>query len=744
MHEHASISRSTLGVESGALMRLDDFSPPAEPLLDYLRGIPGSRDTISGIARILRHDLQLASLVLESEDPADIDAAIEHLGFETIRNRMLAIRLPAALGEPSQVNGESRFDWTGFWRHSLAVAAAARSLARARPELGVSPETAFLAGLIHDLGKVALANLFPRGFVRATEFARQNRCDLQSSESAVLGITHTLAGRRVAERWGLPEALREVIWLHHYSHAGTIASAQSRELVRIVYAANRLAHARSLGDSGNPERAMELRELATETNISLADLESAAATGQQATAAAPPKCTTAADPRNAATIRNLVALETENGRLQTISRYFAALGQLDQELYGQSNACDVLRAALGAISHLWRARPVGAFAASETSQRICVAHVREQRGVEQQEYALRDHLRAVLENSASGASRMFEPVPREIRLLLGPMSLLESETVWLARIARGNACLGGIVVSAGSRFAEEMEAERDECVALFNRIGLALRRADAYATTQRLADELADSNRLLQANQSEMLRTRSLSMIAELAAGAGHELNNPLSVISGRAQLLLRDVPGDSEAYRSLEQILAKSHECSRIVSDLMDFARPRPPVMESIAAGDLLSAISDQWKTRLRGNIRLEAIAPGPGQSQALAMVRGDRQQLLQVFDELISNAVDALEARGGHVRVVARAASRPQAAGLSDPPAKGVEFTVSDDGVGMTQSVLHRAFDPFFSYRPAGRRRGLGLTRVHRILDAHSGRIWIESSVSTGTQVHVFIPSA
>ncbi len=323
------------------------------------------------------------------------------------------------------------------------------------------------------------------------------------------------------------------------------------------------------------------------------------------------------------------------------------------------------------------------------------------------------------------------------------MELAEHETSWFARILRGETLVGGIVVRGDARFAKEMEVERAECQAFFNRVGLSLSRADTHASTQRLADELADSNRRLQANQSETLRSRSLAMIAELAAGAGHELNNPLSVISGRAQLLLRDVPPDSESYRSLEQILAKSHECSRIVSDLMDFARPRAPIMESISVGAFLNTVEEQWQGKLRPNIRLERCASPTGQSRELPSIRGDRQQLIQVFEELISNAVDSLESRGGHIRLAARSASQPQPTGMSEPFSRGVEFTVSDDGAGMSPSVLQRAFDPFFSHRAAGRRRGLGLTRVHRILDAHGGRIWMESRVGEGTQVHMFIPT-
>jgi signal transduction histidine kinase len=70
-------------------------------------------------------------------------------------------------------------------------------------------------------------------------------------------------------------------------------------------------------------------------------------------------------------------------------------------------------------------------------------------------------------------------------------------------------------------------------------------------------------------------------------------------------------------------------------------------------------------------------------------------------------------------------------------------VEFTIRDNGVGMPPPVLQRAFDPFFSHRPAGRRRGLGLARVHRMVESHGGRVWLESRPNEGTAAHVTLPA-
>lgn len=123
------------------------------------------------------------------------------------------------------------------------------------------------------------------------------------------------------------------------------------------------------------------------------------------------------------------------------------------------------------------------------------------------------------------------------------------------------------------------------------------------------------------------------------------------------------------------------------------------------------------------------------PGAPPAGApIVLGDREQLKTVFRELLSNATDALAEDGGNIVLRCRPAARPDA----------LEVTVEDNGCGMSAAVLQRAFDPFFSHRRAGRGRGLGLPRAHRIIEAHAGHIWLESRVDEGTTAHVVLPRA
>jgi two-component system sensor histidine kinase AtoS len=222
-------------------------------------------------------------------------------------------------------------------------------------------------------------------------------------------------------------------------------------------------------------------------------------------------------------------------------------------------------------------------------------------------------------------------------------------------------------------------------------------------------------------------------MIAEMAAGAGHELNSPLTVISGRAQMLASEL-GEPAAQRVLQTISEKAHECSNIVTELMDFARPRAPELADVGLPELLVEVRDELLRNdglAPSRLRLEPAASASAPQDA-AEVRVDREQIKTVLLELIRNAADAVADNSG--TIVLR--HHPAAVGELH------EVLVEDDGCGMTPAVLQRAFDPFFSHRRAGRGRGLGLARAYRIVEAHGGRVWLESRPDEGTTAHLLLP--
>jgi signal transduction histidine kinase len=292
-----------------------------------------------------------------------------------------------------------------------------------------------------------------------------------------------------------------------------------------------------------------------------------------------------------------------------------------------------------------------------------------------------------------------------------------------------NTCVGGVLFSTGQEQVDRHNVAEAELEALRYAFGLAAASAMARADAQRLNEELAEVNRRLHDAQTELLRTRSLTMIAEMAAGAAHELNNPLAVISGRAQLLARQCP-DNMQRRAREIIQEHCTRATEIVSELMEFAKPDPPRPANVPLAPWADELRRRWLERssLRPDcFTVEISDPGVG-------VRVDPGQLDQVFEAIISNALDAIAGRDP--RVVINSAST-----TSDDT---VVVAVEDTGAGMEPDVLEHALDPFFSHRPAGRGRGLGLSRAARLVETNGGRLWLDSTPGQGTTVFVELPSS
>ena len=204
------------------------------------------------------------------------------------------------------------------------------------------------------------------------------------------------------------------------------------------------------------------------------------------------------------------------------------------------------------------------------------------------------------------------------------------------------------------------------------------------------------------------LRDAKLAGLAEFAAGAGHEINNPLAIISGNAQLLLGKA--DAERQKPLLTIIRQTKRIHDILQGTRHFARPPQPAPESVELA--------RWLPGVLAPLQGEAEAKGlslttdlQGLDRALSIV-ADPQQLRQALGHLVQNAIDAAP-KGGWVRV-----------GVQVYP-RAVRLTVDDNGPGPTAEHVEHLFDPFFSGRSAGRGRGIGLSIAWRLAQLNGGDV-------------------
>jgi putative nucleotidyltransferase with HDIG domain len=703
-----------------------------------------AREVISLVENDPSVSARLLALARRAEIAADVntvDRAVVLLGFEAVRSLVLSVQVFETFSQRIE-HVTSRLDTVGLWRHSLAVACAARLLAafsqagpgdgsQAKEAQPVKPEDVFVCGLLHDLGKVALNACFPKSYDRVVAAVDTTRGCIADQERKVFGIDHTLAGRRLATHWKLPNMVQETIWLHHHSPASTPTRIEHPRHVQLVQLADRLARHLRIGYSGHHESDGPIEVFAAAMGINREVLD-------RVTSALPELIEARAEiigldrvtskelyynslvDANSELARVNSAVADSNRRLEQRSRAFEALLKLTRQMGEQPALEEVLCAAVEAGESLSHGRRVAVLAWSPTRSVVGLATADAQHGTR----AVLLPLSELPEMNVPIASTGWLSATLIPPLLRDRIAAALPQPAWWFPIA-GHDLAGFWVIGGEGRPESDMEGA---FAALSDVARQWLQAAETTAAARQLSEELAEINRRLIASQEEVARMRSVSMVAEMAAGAAHEMNNPLAVISGRAQMLNRE--GASEEVRKSAGLISEhANRASQIVTELMEFAKPSPPQPTNWSLGDLLRELRNEWIERnalTAEQFQLEI-------SDELPPVRADASQIRTLFDEVIRNAVEAMrESSPPGIIVNCR----------HDLADDRLVVRIKDNGCGMSPDVLGRAMDPFFSHRPAGRGRGLGLSRAARYAQINGGRIRLNSQPGEGTAVLVELP--
>ncbi len=217
--------------------------------------------------------------------------------------------------------------------------------------------------------------------------------------------------------------------------------------------------------------------------------------------------------------------------------------------------------------------------------------------------------------------------------------------------------------------------------------------------------------------QRHLVTTEKLAALGTLAAGVAHEINNPLGVILGFCDLLLRKQPSGSQAHDDLKIIERQGLHCKDIVENLLSFARYNK-VSEEFT--DLDKCLEEIIKVA-RHSIELQNVSVKTEIGRRMPPVRGDSRQLQQVFLNLMNNAVGAMP-QGGVLTISAS----------FDKASRRVVAKVSDTGSGISESDLDHIYEPFFTTKPEGEGTGLGLFVSYGIINSFGGSIHCESRVA------------
>jgi len=222
----------------------------------------------------------------------------------------------------------------------------------------------------------------------------------------------------------------------------------------------------------------------------------------------------------------------------------------------------------------------------------------------------------------------------------------------------------------------------------------------------------------------EAVEVEKMAAMSEFAAGAGHEINNPLAVIAGRAQLLLRDETAP-ERRRDLALINAQAMRIHEMIADLRLFAHPPELERQSLDLTVLVRGLIDNMQSLAAEQETAMSLAGAPGEVR----IEADPVQLAVAIRSLCQNALEAL-GQGGRIEI---------AVGSEGNEAS---VAVCDDGPGILPEQRSRIFEPFYSARQAGRGVGMGLSKCWRIVTLHGGRLEVDNRAGSGAVFTIRLP--
>jgi len=231
--------------------------------------------------------------------------------------------------------------------------------------------------------------------------------------------------------------------------------------------------------------------------------------------------------------------------------------------------------------------------------------------------------------------------------------------------------------------------------------------------------------------QEQLVQAHKLKAVGTLTAGVAHELNNPLNNIILTSSALMEEYKGlsDEEFEDMINDLLNESERAQKIVRKLLDFARESEMESEAIEVEEVI----DQTLQLASNQIKLANVKVKGEISSELPQIYGDRQQLIQVFLNIVLNALDAMP-NGGTLSISVH--------NTKDREYVAIDFT--DNGEGIPEHKLGDIFDPFYTSKRDGKGTGLGLSVSLGIVQKFGGEIKVSSKLNKGTTFTVLLPAA
>ena len=506
---------------------------------------------------------------------SSVNRAIVLLGFNGVRNALLSVQIFGMFGDKSS---EDKGLMRELWKHSLAVGSAAELVAENTG--GILPEDAFTAGLLHDIGKIALYSIGPEEYKSAVEKAAAEGIEISEAEDAVFRVTHTAAGRYLAEKWGLPDALARAMYRHHETAQAADREDPAALATAIVSVADDIVRRQRIGYSGTPESWESLEEVfgrigLTGDNIQdilshlveRVSLRSAILDFNLPEATVYYECLNKANSVlgdiNEKYQQAQWDLDRSRRRLEAVTTLHARLGS-------SFDCGDVLAGIAQKVHEHLSARKVLAYCVDDQGRSVSGS-------IKAGADPAKPFFISLVKNAPNDVAALASDRDALLHLVNALGGRLDAET-GAGNLVAGRLAFYPITVGRGQRAGLLVEAngsgavDDSELRFFADSATLVLERALLEERLRTESQKLIDSNRRSRAYYDELVNARKLAALGRMAAGAAHEINNPLAIISGRVQLLLK-MEAEEGKHRHLDMIRSQCDRMSRIISDILTFA---------------------------------------------------------------------------------------------------------------------------------------------------------------------------
>ncbi len=736
-----------------AIGELGLLSVPPCVAVQYLSKLLQGQFSPASVAEIVQSEPALAAGVLSlaqrlAAGPASqrhaVRLVLDRLGADAVRDLLLKTKVSAGFEiefAHEQPALPSRKD---LILHSLAVACAARRIAEAS-ESGIEPNLAYAAGLLHDIGKLALQDIMPKSLAAITKEAEATKTGLHAVEQKHLGTDHALLGKQLAQRWRLPEPIKLAIWLHHSDAAAFAHTVPEAGLAALVKASDSIARQANIGLSGSFDEPEPLESMAESLGVRAEVLQQirdelpqeikrkSACLGLETPHATAKYCDLL-QRITAQLSEGHTRLSSEGRSLQSTSGYLAFAREFLQSVRPNVAAVDIAEDFAKRWQRFFQTGTVCLYLTAGSHDGVVDAAIVEALGHSHKTVVRPPQGDSLLPKPIAGGFTLLE-AGDHIDWLLEQVGVdFNSDQARLAPLVSDGQVVGVMAFELNYPDDVTLFAEKFEMAAAMagTVLGLSLTKEGQEQWAERFAQVNGVRNASISNYETKPYSVAAnvpadgtVEALAEMAAGVAHELNNPLSVIAGRAQLLAQ-VESDGQKRHVLDVIHENAREASGVVDDLMSYAQPATPRVAATAVSQII-----EEAVQLAGHkTGAEHINAQVHISPEVRDVLADSAQVVVAIANVIANSIESYADPMGPVKITAE----HQNGGLC--------LQVNDLGCGMDEATIRKAVSPFFSAKSAGRKRGMGLAYASRLIRLNKGTLNIESRPDHGTTVMITLP--